>query len=156
MPAEVRVIVSRATTGDRWNLDEVMKIFEQEIDARERASLLNISDSSRRMHTRTPTAAALIANDSTSTTANVNCAYCGQAHLSASCTTISDVPTQKETLRKAGRCYVCLKKYHLSKDCHSHIRSEVSWTTSCHHLPSPDSTRPKHICVIWIFPWTVR
>ena len=124
LPSEVRLIVSRATTRDSWNLDEVMKIFEQEIDARERASLLNISDSSRKMHTRTPTAAALIANDSTPTTTNVNCVYCGQGHLSASCTTISDVPTRKEALRKAGRCYVCLKKYHLSKDCRSHIRCQ--------------------------------
>ena len=124
LPSEVRLIVSRATTRDRWNLDEVMKIFEQEIDARERASLLNISDSSRKMHTRTPTAAALIANDSTPTTTNVNCVYCGQGHLSASCTTISDVPTRKEALRKTGKCYVCLKKYHLSKDCRSHIRCQ--------------------------------
>ena len=39
LPPEIKLIVSRATARESWDLDQVMKIFEQEIDARERASL---------------------------------------------------------------------------------------------------------------------
>jgi len=45
--------------------------------------------------------------------------YCGQGHQSASCDTIADVTARREVLRKAGRCYICLRKNHLSRDCHS-------------------------------------
>ena len=101
-----------------------MKIFEQEIDARECTPLSNASSTSRGTQPRVPTAAALIANNSGPTNTNVTCAYCGQSHLSASCTTIVDLPARKEALQKSGRCYVCLKKHHLSKDCRSNLRCQ--------------------------------
>ena len=146
LPPEVRLIVSRATTRESWNLDEVMKIFEQEIDARERTSLSSGPSTPRRTQFRTPTATALVANHSGPTSTNVTCAYCGQSHLSASCTTIVDLPARKEALRKAGRCYVCLKKHHLSKDCRSNIRCQKCrgrhHVTICYRQDSNMSTPP--------------
>ena len=37
LPHELRLIVSRKTSDDEWNLDNLMKEIEQEIEARERA-----------------------------------------------------------------------------------------------------------------------
>ena len=120
LPPEIRLFVSRAMTGESWDLDQVMRVFEQEIDARERASLPSTT-STPRGAARTPTAATLVASNPLSNT-SVACVFCNQKHPSASCTQVIDVPARKEILRRAGRCYVCLKKHHLSKDCRSSIR----------------------------------
>ena len=138
LPPEIRLIVSRAMTGESWDLDQVMKIFEQEVDARERASL----PSGTGTQPRTPTAATLVAGNSPSNT-TISCVFCNQKHPSASCTQVVDVPARKEILRRAGRCYVCLKRHHLSKDCHSSIRCEDyrgrHHVTICHRRAASDS-----------------
>ena len=63
---------------------------------------------------------------------------------------MTDVAKRKESLRKAGRCFVCLKRHHQSKDCHSsfncrkcHGRYHVSIctrTASKPHHPSASDT----------------
>ena len=55
-----------------------------------------------------PTAAALM----TSNVGPAHCAFCEQNHVSSSCTVVTDISARKEALRKAGRCYVCLRKGH--------------------------------------------
>ena len=45
--------------------------------------------------------------------------YCNQSHPSGSCTTVTDIAAWKEILRKAGRCYTCLRKHHLGRCCRS-------------------------------------
>ena len=120
LPLELRLIVSRTMTGKSWDLDQVMKIFEREVDTWERISLTSTQQAT---HSRTPTAAALIASSSPSNV-NIICVYCNQKHPSASCSQVVDVPFRKEILQWAGRCYVCLKRHHLSKDCHSSIHCE--------------------------------
>ena len=64
---------------------------------------------------RPPTAAALMASNS----GPVRCAFCEQGHASSSCTVVTDANARKEALRKSGRCYVCLRKGHISQDCRS-------------------------------------
>ena len=123
LPPEIRLIVSREMTG-RWDLDRVMRVFEQEIDARERASASSTSNASnapRRAQPRIPTAATLIASNSGPAKGSVNCVYCGKGHPSSACTIITDHTTRKEMLRKAGRCYICLRRHHLSRDCRSNL-----------------------------------
>ena len=47
---------------------------------------------------------------------------CRQSHSSSSCTTIIDVSQRKAILKRSGRCYVCLKRHHLSRDCRSAVK----------------------------------
>ena len=100
LPPEIRLIVSRAITGESWDLDQVMKVFEQEVDARECASLPG-TPTSRGSQPRIPTAASLVAGSSGS---SVTCMYCNQNHSSTSCTTVADISALKKALRRAGRC----------------------------------------------------
>ena len=90
-----------------------------------------------------PTASALTSTSRTSPT----CTYCKQPHASNKCKTVSDVQAKKEILRKNGRCYVCLKKCHLSRDCPSQNkcfkcngRHHISICTN--HSPPP-SNKPQ-------------
>ncbi len=102
----------------------MMRIFEEELNARERIAISNpsgspeVSNSQCKKQPRLPTATALYYS-STSANASVICAYCDKNHFLALCTTITDVTARKEILRKTGRCFVCLRKNHLSHECRS-------------------------------------
>ena len=91
-----------------------MKTVEKEIDARERASVSVCPVKKQRREY--PTAAALFSNNSSPA-----CSYCDQPHSSSSCQTITDLGRRKQILMKSGRCFVCLKKGHISKDCRHHM-----------------------------------
>ena len=126
LPTELRLIVSRNLKEDEWELDKFMEIVEQEIIARERASTA-ASEATLKKQVRTqPTAVALLSNSSEPT-----CCYCRQAHFSNNCKKVTDIDKRKEILRARGRCYNCLRRGHISRDCHSNSRC-----TSCngkHH-----------------------
>ena len=47
------------------------------------------------------------------------CSYCRQSHSSSSCTVATDVAQRKGILKPAGRCFVCLRRHYLSRDCRS-------------------------------------
>lgn len=49
LPPEIRLIVSRAMTAEKWDLDQVMTIFEQEVDARECASASSTLSTARKV-----------------------------------------------------------------------------------------------------------
>lgn len=50
------------------------------------------------------------------------CTYYQESHTSNSCPTVSNVIARKDILRKNGRCFLCLKRNHLIKDCNSKSR----------------------------------
>ena len=68
-------------------------------------------------------------NDSTSTAATLlaptntsSCCFGHQSHPSSGCKTILDIGERKTILMRSGRCFFCLKKYHISKEFCSAIR----------------------------------
>ena len=60
-----------------------------------------------------------------------HCVYCEQTHLSSSCTVVTEVTAKIEVLRRSGRCYICLKKRHISRDCRS--KTNCGNCRGCHH-----------------------
>ena len=64
------------------------------------------------------TAAALITGDG-----KTNCTFGRSKHSTSYCHVITDVNERKRILRKAGRCFLCLRKAgHLARECNSLIR----------------------------------
>ena len=106
LPSELRLVVSRGI-GDRWDLDGFMKTVEEEIRARASSNPLKKPD---REH---PTAATLFSGSQNS----VSCCYCYKEHPSSSCRNVPQVETRTRMLMKAGRCFVCLRRGHISRDC---------------------------------------
>ena len=53
--------------------------------------------------------------------------YCGQHHSSVQCTIVTNVQKRKEILKKSGRCFICIWKNHLSRNCPSQ-----SCCSKCH------------------------
>ena len=61
LPQDLLLIVSREVKGDDWDLNELMKIIEGEVEARERA-LNSTSRASRSLNKDVPTATTLVSS----------------------------------------------------------------------------------------------
>ena len=113
LPQELRLIISRnAPSDDDWKLDKLIKELSQEVEARERAASSTSNPSKRQPKDTAPTATSLA-------TFTHACCYCQQDHSPEHCVSVTHPDARKQVLRKVGRCFVCLRKGHISKSCRS-------------------------------------
>ena len=117
LPQDLRLIISREVKGDDWDLNELMKIIEGEVEARERA-LNSTRQASRSLNKDVPTATTLISSH----TNILKCSYCRQPHSSSTCQMVTDPAERKQILKKKGRCFICLRKFHTSHECRSSLK----------------------------------
>ena len=115
LPPELRLIVSRKVPADNLDMGTLLETFEQELIARERATRV-VQPPNRRV--RPPGQQTTSAFVST-TTGSPECVFCGQSHASTTCQSVPTADGRKRILRSSGRCYNCLRKNHLSKNCRS-------------------------------------
>ena len=127
LPSDVRLLVSRQLSGD-WSLKEIMQGVEEELNARERMTTPTVKDVSRRTVHDLPTASALLSSNVSET--NV-CCYCQHQHSPETCGNVTAIIDRKQTLKASGRCYVCLRKGHLSRNCRS--KGRCKRCSSKHH-----------------------
>lgn len=120
LPAEMRLIMSRKLGTSRWDVEEMMKTINLEVEVRERSAIGPHHQRKPPSRSAPPTSSTLYSN----TEQSGQCVYCGQSHTSTTCTIVSDVDGRTGILRKAGRCYVCLKKHHGSRNCRSRINCD--------------------------------
>ena len=124
LPPSMRLIISRAIDQPEWDLDILLKAFDSEIEARERCEPIgtNPSDfftpkrpfpSQTNKGKEVPTGATLT-NQSEQP---VSCTFCKQSHPSASCGTVTDISARRNLLKQQGRCFVCLQRNHLARNC---------------------------------------
>ena len=140
LPQEFRLIVSRTITDSEWNFDEVMDEMKKEIDARERAGATSVLITKTRATKDTHTAAALISGVDSSAAC---CSYCGQSHSSVSCKTVVGSDLRKQALIKVGRCFLCLRKHHMSRDCKSTTKCYMYTCSGRHHTSICSRTAQK-------------
>ncbi len=118
LPQELRLIVSRKSSD--MDLDELLKEVEKEIDARERAQPTQPHSSQltvKKPREQPRTAATLFSGNPTA-----NCCYCQQQHAAEACTIVKGVEDRKRILRRSGRCFVCLRRGHIGRDCRSRLK----------------------------------
>lgn len=111
LPSDLRLIVSRHVIEDDWELDTLMKQIEKEVEVRERANTSGC-EMSLPQKRAPPVIRTLLGG----------CCYCKQSHQPSSCDDVAEVEARKQILRKEGRCYVCLKRNHMSRECRSSVR----------------------------------
>ena len=130
LPQELRLIVTRKITEDELSLDALLKEVEQEIEARERAQATQATPNQqpkKPYRESQHTAATLLTGNS-----SASCCYCQQTHSADDYTVVSQVEDRKQILRKSGRCFVCLRKGHISRECRS--QSKCSNCNGRHHV----------------------
>ena len=113
LPQELQLIVSRASGGDDWNLDNLMANLEKELQARERTAAVPAATVKRSKDL--PCAATLFTGERKKLT----CSYCQQPHPSNTCGIVTQPHARKQMLQKAGQCFICLRRGHVSKKCDS-------------------------------------
>jgi len=137
LPQELKLLINREVKGEEMELERLLKVFEAELEARERAgaNTSNTSNTSTskpsttNRATRLPTAATLVSG---ATSNSITCSYCKQAHTSNSCNVVTDVAARKKVLMRTGRCFICLRRGHISKECRS--KGKCIKCNGLHHI----------------------
>ena len=129
LPQELRLILSRGVGDDEWKLDRLMELLEEEVQARERATASSQA-TSRRPVRGPPTAATLLTGGS-ETVQTPTCYYCQQSHLASNCGVVKTPDERKRVLREKGRCFNCLRRGHVARQCRS--KSKCTHCRGRHH-----------------------
>eukprot|EP00795_Rhopilema_esculentum_P014920 gene14920-6058_t len=113
---------------DSWELDELLGVFGEELNLREKCAFAPISGPSttntqeqKLRNFKTPATQGYQSTTSTlvSNVYPTQYIFCNKKHFSASCATVTDPTTRKNILGEKKRCFVCLRSGHLSRNCHS-------------------------------------
>ena len=80
-------------------------------------SLKHVNESHKLSYAKQGTASALLLGGKQKTV--MVCTYCRQPDASENCQVFNTVQARKEVLKRNGNCFVCLRKGHHYRDCHS-------------------------------------
>ena len=137
VPQELQLIVTGRISTDDWDLKALMDVLEEEIRARESHSSACYQPTVRKPMKDTPTAVSLL----TGGNLKVICSYCQGEHTSNSCSVVSQPHARKQALQTAGRCFVCLRRGYVGRECRSHTQC-----TKCngrHHISICSQQHPR-------------
>ena len=151
IPEEIRLSICTKVSKENWNLEAVLKKLKQELANRERcdySAVTHSGDTSTKEDQKLPyvkksggrgppSTSALIAARS-DRNQKPTCVYCGQHHSSVQCIIVTNAQKRKEILKKSGRCFICIRKNHLSRNCRS--QSRCSKCHGRHHSSICDPT----------------
>ena len=118
LPSDVRLQIARKTEKDVWVIKDLLEIIQRKVEARELSEQVKANSEIKKpppFSPKLPTASALTTQEATGV--SIKCAYCGRQHYSASCETVVQLSERKDILRRAGRCFVCLRIGHRSNQC---------------------------------------
>ncbi|CAB3977651.1 E3 ubiquitin- ligase DZIP3 [Paramuricea clavata] len=135
LPESLRLTITRGASGSdflSWTMKDILKALLDEIELREahESFTTNTSKQERRKPQFLDGSAAALVNHTTRE-GRPRCVYCLQEHLSQDCKKIQDAAERKQILRKYGRCFICLKRGHISSDCLN--TSKCSACSKRHH-----------------------
>ena len=129
LPETFRLTITRDKDFSEWSMTEVMDAFLKEIELREahKPRTEKLESHERRKnnmygHGGASAAALFTRQDQGSgIDGRTKCAYCLGEHSHEDCKKITEVTERKQLIRKYGRCFICLKKGHISKNCSSNV-----------------------------------
>ena len=118
--------MGREIKDGEWNLTEILQLLRNEVENRERCEGVpalttkrkSYSPDDRRSGKREPTSASALFTENPPSSAT-HCTFRKQLHPTASCHVVTNKAAKTESLKRQGRCLVCLRRSHLAKDCQS-------------------------------------
>ena len=144
LPSDLRLVISHKVSDGEWKLNSLIGAIEAEVSARERIGVDQNHPPARKKDPP-PSATSLVSGG---TVNPPPCCYCDKLHLPVNCDVVSEVEARKQVLRHSGRCFSCLRKGHLSRDCRSRNRCRTCGrrhhSSICGNLAErePNSHRP--------------
>ena len=134
IPHVLMAEMSKSIKEKAWDLDNLLQVLKDEHEARERVGLTvgrsqNLETRSSPHKSNYPkqaAASALFLGGKHKSL--ITC----QSHASADCQLFNTVQARKQFLKRNGNCFVCLRKGHLGRDCHSNAKCrECKGLLSC-------------------------
>ena len=114
---DLRLHIARESTDEELSqLEKLLEITEADIKAREKAGC-SVVPAKTKVKPPAPTGHALPAMSGPTP-----CCYCQGAHLPEECGKVIAVESRRESLRKGGRCFVCLRRGHRIRECRASVR----------------------------------
>ena len=136
LPAEVRLHVARVSTKDVWEINELLKVIQAEVEAREMSDTMKIQEREGTETTFTPkrgfspgTANSLFARSGDGS--GIRCAFCNGEHYSET-KFRKEIQTRKNILIRDKRCFWCLSVGHRANQCRRKKRCRVCDRTDHH------------------------
>ena len=113
LPPEMRLAVSRKVPQKDWTMEKILSVLLEELEARERAALPKGKPVQK--HSKDyPTTRTFVGGGQS------GCCYCrGEDHGPVNCVRVPLVDDRKRIIREQGRCFVCLRPGHVSRNCRS-------------------------------------
>ena len=126
LPPEIRVHVARNTNEDVWDIEPILSVIQNEIEARElsekiKAMTNNTEPKRPPQFQKHPTTGSFVV-ETTPPLPTPTCVYCSEMHFSASCLKITDINARKTILKRDKRCFKCLRKGHGAEQCDKSCR----------------------------------
>lgn len=118
LPDELLISISRKFGSDLWNLDILLKHFNDELRAYENCipatKVKTIAEADRKSGAYTTSGMLVHHQD------KPPCLFCQKlGHAPSQCRIVTNVRARKEIVIKKGRCFICLGSGHLAKYCSS-------------------------------------
>ena len=144
LPPEIRVHVARNTTEDVWDIESILNVIQNEIEAREIGEKIKAMSSNtepkRPQLPKIPTTGSFLV-DSTPPLPTPTCVYCSEMHFSASRPKITDMCSRKAILKRDKRCFTCLRKKHNSENA-TKVAESATENIISRFAQNKPSTRP--------------
>ena len=126
----VRLTITSSKNHLEWNMKDFVDDLQAEVELCECHSLTatpatNYEANHGRRHREPGTASALF-------TRRMDCAYCRGNHKHEDCRNVTGRKERVALLRRFNRCYKCINKGHLSRDCR--VRNNCSACGGLHHV----------------------
>ena len=136
----MRTLFAKKFSGKVWDLDEMLKIFRCELEAKEKASLTVKAEKSYEKSRENYTTGALYSasklsnyqassrNPASGSRNNKSCLFYQGNHPLFRCTKVSDPKIRKDLIFKNRLCFICLDNSHIASKCTSNykVRHNVS------------------------------
>ena len=153
LPDELLVIISRKFAGNVWVLDELLKHFLEELQAKESCvSYLKNQHTESEKSKHGFTASGFYSENRELKSQKSRCVYClGEDHPPSRCSEVTNINSRIDVSRKFSKCFVCLKSGHLAKNCSS--KYVCHKCNQRHHISICTKTRTRTktaLLLVWV------
>ena len=123
LPSDMRLDIARQSSSEALKIDQIMKVIQTEVEAREVSESLktedkeihNKGDLNNRSKFQSMTASFFAKQDETQ--GRIQCVYCNEFYFSSSCQKVKNIGQRKDILRRNRRCFICLQRGHRAREC---------------------------------------